>query len=85
MVTEELDIWGKPVTGTHAFKWALDTLKAGGKVRRKIWAEGDYLRVNKHNILIKFYAGDLTACRALREMRYDLEWYEMSAKDWMAQ
>jgi hypothetical protein len=84
VVAEELDIWGKPVTGTHPFKWALDTLTAGGRVRREIWAEGSFLRVNQHNVLVMFHPEEKRSpMQPLSETRYDLEWYEMSAVDWM--
>ena len=81
-VLEELDIWGNPVTRKHPFKWALDVLQTGGRVRRPHWGEGCYIRVNEHNILVRYRAKELTAARALRETRYDLEWSEMIARDW---
>lgn len=79
---EELDIWGKPVTQTHAFKWALDTLKAGGKVKRKGWQEGCYIRVNEHNILVFFLNGELSPLRRVTEVAHTCDWLDLSARDW---
>jgi len=83
MVLEELDIWGKPVTQTHAFKWALDTLKAGGKVRRKGWTDGCYIRVNEHNILVFAHSGGLSPLRRQMETVHLCDWLDLSARDWM--
>lgn len=83
MAAEELDIWGKPITQTHGFKWALSILKAGGKVRRKGWGERCYIRVNEHNILVFFHDGGLSPLRKQMETAHHCDWLELSARDWM--
>lgn len=80
---EELDIWGNPVSpALHDFKWALKTLTAGGKVRRDKWAEGTFIFVNQHNILIFHLIGDLSPIRRVREIAHQCDWQDLSATDW---
>jgi hypothetical protein len=82
---EELDIWGNPVSpALHEFKWALKTLKAGGKVRRAKWAKGSYVYVNQHNILVFYLNGELSPIRRVREIAHNCDWQDLSATDWQA-
>lgn len=80
---EELDIWGKPAApALNEFKWALKTLRAGGKARRAKWAEGAYIYVNEHNILIFHLAGELSAARRFNDVPHRCDWQDLSATDW---
>jgi len=77
----ELDIWGEPVSrAVHDFKWAWKTLKAGGKVRRAKWAEGSYIYVNQHNILVFYLPGTRLVCN----VPHQCDWQDLSATDWQA-
>lgn len=82
---EALDIWGRPATETpHRFEWALEILRAGGKVRRSIWTEGNHIFVNEHNILVCQLAGELSPIRRVSIIAHHCDWAELTATDWTA-
>jgi hypothetical protein len=76
---EELDIWGKPVSAAlNEFKWALKTLRSGGKVRLSHWLPGCYIRVNGDTLV--YSAGTGTES----DHGFVLEWHQITATDWQA-
>lgn len=75
---DELDIWGNPVSpALHDFKWALKTLRAGGKVRLCNWLPGCYIRVIGNEL---FYCAGM----GTESGPFVLEWHQIAATDWQS-